>query len=81
MENMEYTRYERARLIGARAMQIAMGAPFLLKISKKELDEIKYSPLTIAEREFEKGVIPMKIVREMPSRRTSEQGMSEPDED
>jgi len=81
MEKMEYTRYERARLIGARAMQIAMGAPFLIKMSKKDLEEIKYSPLTVAEKEFDKGVIPMKIIREMPLRRTSEQGMTEPEEE
>ena len=66
MEEMKYTRYERARMIGARALQIAMGAPYLLKLSKKQLEEIRYSPLTIAEMEFEKKVIPLKILREMP---------------
>lgn len=66
MDSDEYTRYERARIIGARALQIAMGAPYLVKLTKAELEQIRYSPLSIAEMEFDKGVIPLKIVREMP---------------
>lgn len=66
MEQGHYTRYERARIIGARALQIAMGAPFLVKLSVEELESIRYSPLSIAQMEFEKGVIPLKIVREVP---------------
>ena len=66
MEPVEYTRYERARIIGARALQIAMGAPYLVKLSEEDLERIRYSPLSIAQLEFEKGVIPLKIVREVP---------------
>ncbi len=66
MEDMQYTRYEKARIIGARALQIAMGAPYLVKLTKKQLEEIKYNPIKIAEIEFEKKLIPMKIIREMP---------------
>jgi DNA-directed RNA polymerase subunit K len=73
VEDLKYTRYERARMIGARALQIAMGAPYLLKLSKKQLEEIRYSPLTIAEMEFEKKVIPLKILREMPKSRQESQ--------
>ena len=29
---MEYTRYEKARIIGARALQITMGAPALFEV-------------------------------------------------
>ncbi|MCX6687126.1 MAG: DNA-directed RNA polymerase subunit K, partial [Methanoregula sp.] len=31
MQTPKYTRYERARIIGARALQISMGAPLLIK--------------------------------------------------
>lgn len=66
MDDTKYTRYERARIIGARALQIAMGAPYLVKLSKADLEKIRYSPLRIAEMEYEKGIIPLKIVREAP---------------
>jgi DNA-directed RNA polymerase subunit K len=56
---MKYTRFEKARIIGARALQIAMGAPILIKIPEDLLD-----PVLIAMREFEEGVIPITIVRE-----------------
>ena len=32
---MKYTKYEKARIIGARALQLAMGAPLLLKLTKE----------------------------------------------
>jgi DNA-directed RNA polymerase subunit K len=51
-----YTRYEKAKIIGARALQIAYGAPPL--IETKEID-----PLKIAEIEFEKSLIPFVVVR------------------
>ncbi len=65
----EYTKYEIARIIGARALQISMDAPILLKISEKELKEIKYDPLKIAEMEFEKRVLPITINRPMPKKK------------
>ncbi|MFH0752418.1 MAG: DNA-directed RNA polymerase subunit K [archaeon] len=63
---MNYTKYEKARVIGARALQIAKGAPVLLKLSKAELEKINYSPITIAKLEFEKGIIPITIKRPLP---------------
>ncbi len=60
------TKYERARIIGARALQISMGAPFLLKTTKKDLEELKYNTVEIAKREFAAGVIPIGIRRVMP---------------
>ncbi len=60
------TKYEKARLIGARALQISMGAPFLIKLSKKQLQELNYNPLDIAKKEFEEGVLPMEIKRLRP---------------
>ncbi len=52
----KFTRYERARIIGARALQISMGAPVLLEVNKKE-------PIDIAYMELEKGVIPITVKR------------------
>ncbi len=57
------TKYERARVIGARSMQISMGAPLLLKLTPKRLEELKYDPLEIAKLEFEEGVLPINIKR------------------
>ena len=52
----EYTKYEKARIIGARALQIAMGAPVLI-----ETDEL--DPINIAIEEFEKDVVPITAKR------------------
>ncbi len=52
----EYTRFEKARIIGARALQIAMGAPVLIDTDKTE-------PIEIALEEFNRGVIPITVRR------------------
>ena len=44
----QFTKYEIARIIGARALQIAMDAPLLLKISKEEMEKLRYDSLKIA---------------------------------
>jgi DNA-directed RNA polymerase subunit K len=54
----EYTRYERARIVGARALQIAMGAPVLIQDAKGE-------PIDIALEELRRGVIPITVKREL----------------
>lgn len=64
----EYTKYEIARILGARALQLSMNAPRLLKIEKSKLEEIKYDPLKIAELEFKAGVLPITVKRPMPKR-------------
>ncbi|MBM4237172.1 MAG: DNA-directed RNA polymerase subunit K [Euryarchaeota archaeon] len=56
---MRYTRFEKARIIGARALQISLGAPVLLEIPEGTID-----PIHIAMLEFEKGVIPITVKRE-----------------
>lgn len=61
-----FTRYETARIIGARALQIAMDAPLLLKISDEDLKGMMYDSIKIAEKEFEAGVLPISINRPMP---------------
>jgi len=60
----QYTKYEKARILGARALQIAMGAPFLIKLSKKDLEKLKYNTLEIAKLEFEKDLLPITIKRD-----------------
>ncbi|MBS3170344.1 DNA-directed RNA polymerase subunit K [Candidatus Woesearchaeota archaeon] len=68
MKISEYTKYERARIIGARALQIAMGAPILLKLGKDDLEKLKYNPINIAKREFEEGILPIVIKRPFPEK-------------
>ncbi len=68
-EVMKYTKYEKARIIGARALQISMGAPFLIKMDKENLEAVKYNPVKIAEKEYDKGVLPLTIKRPMPDTR------------
>tara|TARA_Y100000294_G_C8508681_1_gene317788 strand:+ start:157 stop:528 length:372 start_codon:yes stop_codon:yes gene_type:complete len=73
----QYTKYEKARIIGARALQIAMGAPFLVKMSEEDIIELKYNPITIATTEFQKGVIPLTIVRPLPQKITDSGSVEE----
>ncbi len=62
-ENIEYTKYEKARMIGSRSLQLSMGAPFLVKLEDKELAEMKYDPIEIALKEFEAGILPITVIR------------------
>ena len=55
---MLYTRFERARILGARALQISMGAPGVLASSDVDID-----PMLIAVREFQAGTIPLTVRR------------------
>lgn len=59
----KFTKYEMARMIGARALQISMGAPFLVKLGDEDLKRLRYNPVDIAKLEFEKGVIPIAVKR------------------
>jgi len=65
MEN-QFTKYEIARIIGARALQIAMDAPLLAKASPEKLKEMKFDAIKIAEYELEEGVLPITIHRPSP---------------
>jgi DNA-directed RNA polymerase subunit K len=53
-----YTRFERARILGARALQVSLGAPILTDVPVEMID-----PVLIAETEFEAGVIPITVRR------------------
>jgi DNA-directed RNA polymerase subunit K len=54
----EYTRFERARILGARALQVSLGAPILIDLPSSLVD-----PVEIAEREFAAGRIPITVRR------------------
>ena len=56
MSETKLTRYERARIIGARALQISLGAPVLLDIDRGE-------PIDLAMEELRQGVIPITVKR------------------
>ena len=57
------TKYERARMLGSRALQIAMGAPFMIKLSEKELEAIGFNPIEIAKKELEADALPLTVKR------------------
>ncbi|MFB6283302.1 MAG: DNA-directed RNA polymerase subunit K [Halobacteria archaeon] len=55
--SLKYTRYERARIIGARALQISQGAPPLLEMDTN-------NPVHIARRELREGALPITVRRD-----------------
>ncbi len=56
------TRFERARIVGARALQIAMGAPIVI-----EVPEARVGPIDIALLELDTGMLPLTIRRTLPN--------------
>ena len=67
---MEHTfsRYETARILGARALQIAMNAPLLIKITNEDLQKINFDALKIAEVELNSGVLPISVNKPFPKK-------------
>ena len=63
----EYTKYEKARIIGARALQISMGAPILVKLTEEDIKKLGYNSIEIAKLEFKQGIIPISVKRPLPS--------------
>ena len=57
---MKYTRFEKARIIGARSLQVSLGAPVLIDIPEGMID-----PVEIARLEYDKGAIPITVKRDM----------------
>jgi len=64
----QFTKYETARILGARALQVSMDAPLLLKIEKEVLEKISFDPLKIAEIEFNARVLPITVKRPFPKK-------------
>jgi len=56
------TRFEKARIMGARALQLSLGAPVFIKIPKNAT-----SSLEIAMEELKQKVIPIVIKRTLPN--------------
>jgi DNA-directed RNA polymerase subunit K len=52
-----YNRYEKARILGARSLQISYGAPVLVETKQSE-------PILIAAEEYDAGVLPFTINRD-----------------
>ena len=65
----KYTKFEIARMIGSRALQISMGAPFLVKLSTEDLEQLGYNPIEIAKREFKEDLLPITVRRPLPKQR------------
>src|SRR3990167_6291893 len=65
----EYSKYEMTRILGARALQIAMNAPLLVKIKEEDLEKINYDALKIAEIELNSGILPISVNRPFPKKK------------
>jgi DNA-directed RNA polymerase subunit K len=52
-----HNRYEKARILGARALQVSYGAPVLVETRQSE-------PILIAAEEYDAGVLPFTVKRE-----------------
>lgn len=56
----QLTRFEVARLVGARSLQISLGAPILIQTDAT-------NPIEVAKLEFKNNIIPITIKRKMPN--------------
>ncbi|KAI1730800.1 RNA polymerase rpb6 domain-containing protein [Ditylenchus destructor] len=65
------TKYERARILGTRALQIAMGAPVMVEL------EGESDPLEIARKELKDRKIPIVIRRYLPDGSFEDWGVDE----
>ena len=53
----KHSRFEKARIIGSRALQISMGAPVSINVPEEIID-----PVLIAQMEYDQQVIPITVV-------------------
>ena len=72
MDAKEFSKYETARILGARALQIAMNAPLLIKINQEDLEKIKFDAIKIAETELNSNILPISIKKPLPKRKEEE---------
>lgn len=56
------TRFEKARIVGARSLQVAMGAPPFVSLGDQYV-----RPIDVAARELEEDALPISIRRSLPS--------------
>lgn len=64
-----FTKYEKARILGARGLQLSMDAPILVKVDSDILSNLNFDPLKIAELELSSGVLPITVRRPLPERK------------
>lgn len=64
-----YNRYEKARILGARALQVSYGAPVLVETDQTE-------PILVAAEEYDAGVLPFTVRREQAGSRAGAGGSS-----
>jgi DNA-directed RNA polymerase subunit K/omega len=57
MAHHTLNKYELARILGARALQLSYGAPPLLEVASGE------AAIDVARRELDSGVIPLVVLR------------------
>ena len=55
------TRFEKARIVGARSLQISMGAPILIEVTETDTN-----PIDIAVKELNAKTLPITIRRTLP---------------
>jgi DNA-directed RNA polymerase subunit K/omega len=55
------TRFEKARIIGARSLQLSAGAPVLVKVAKSTM-----RLADVVAKELEEDVLPISVIRRMP---------------
>ncbi len=67
------TKFELTRVLGARTLQIALGAPVLTEIDE-ELPAVE-----IAKKELFEGKVPIVVVRKYPNKVTERVDVSDPD--
>ncbi len=58
-------RFEKARIVGARALQIAMGAPILTEVTSSSTTSSS-SSIEIALKELKEKVLPITVRRRLP---------------
>ncbi|NIC00408.1 DNA-directed RNA polymerase subunit K [Halobacterium sp. R2-5] len=56
-ETQHFNRYEKARIIGARALQVSYGAPVLVDTDQTE-------PILIAAEEYDEKALPFTVRRD-----------------
>ena len=62
-EDLQLNKYEKARLIGARALQLALGAPPLVDVLKVAKRDTYISPIELAVAELNANVIPLQVIQ------------------
>ncbi len=57
---LKITRFEETRIVSARALQLSLGAPPMVKVAKE------ISMLDLAKKEFDEKAVPLAVIREYP---------------